>query len=370
MKVGIPREIKNNENRVGATPAGVASLVHAGHQVFVEQNAGANAGYPDADYVAAGGILSSAAEVWAAEMVIKVKEPLSEEYHYFYPGLILYTYLHLAPNPKLTAALIESKVTGVAYETMVGTHGDLPLLAPMSEVAGRMAVQVAAHFLEENNGGKGLLLAGVPGVPKGHVVVIGGGTVGFNAAKIALGLGARVTILDIDAHRLAEIDDLFSGQVQTLISNIYNLSTAVKSADIVIGAVLIPGATAPKLVSEEMIKSMEPGSVVVDIPIDQGGIFATTDHATTHDDPVFTKHGVLHYAVANIPGAVPKTATAALSNATIPYAVKIATQGLNAAAKANNTILTGINTYNGLLTEAAVGESQGVPSSNFLSLIK
>ncbi|MGQ4560038.1 alanine dehydrogenase [Levilactobacillus hammesii] len=369
MKVGIPREIKNNENRVGITPAGVVSLVHAGHQVLVEAHAGEAAGYPDAVYQEAGATLCDAAAAWACDLVIKVKEPIASEYHFFHEGLILYTYLHLAPDRQLTEALLDAKVTGVAYETMVGAHGGLPLLVPMSEVAGRMAVQLGAHFLEENNGGKGVLLAGVPGVAKGNVVVIGGGTVGFNAAKIALGLGAHVTLLDINAARLAEIDDLFSGAVQTLISNPFNLAQAVQQADLVIGAVLIPGHTAPKLVSEAMIQSMEPGSVVVDIPVDQGGIFATTDHATTHDDPIFVKDGVVHYAVANIPGAVPKTATAALTNVTIPYAVLIANLGIAAAARQNKTILTGINTYAGQLTEAAVAASQGVSAQDFLSLV-
>lgn len=369
MKIGIPKEIKNNENRVGITPAGVVSLVHAGHQVLVESHAGEAAGYPDAAYQDAGAELCDAATAWGCDMVIKVKEPIASEYHHFHEGLILYTYLHLAPDRQLTEALLDAKVTGVAYETMVGAHGGLPLLVPMSEVAGRMAVQLGAHFLEENNGGKGVLLAGVPGVAKGNVVIIGGGTVGFNAAKIALGLGAHVTLLDINAARLAEIDDLFSGAVQTLISNPFNLAQSLKHADLVIGAVLIPGHTAPKLVSEAMIQSMEPGSVVVDIPVDQGGIFATTDHATTHDDPTFVKDGVVHYAVANIPGAVPKTATAALTNVTIPYAVFMANLGLEAAARQNPTILTGINTYAGHLTEAAVAASQGVDSQDFLSLV-
>lgn len=369
MKVGIPQETKNNENRVGITPAGVVSLVHAGHEVIVEHHAGEGAGYPDSDYEQAGAVLGTATEAWACDLVIKVKEPVPEEYHFFHEGLILYTYLHLAPDIQLTQALLAAKVTGVAYETMVGPRGGLPLLVPMSEVAGRMAVQVGAHFLEENHGGKGVLLAGVPGVAKGNVVIIGGGTVGFNAAKIALGLGAHVKLLDINAARLAEIETAFNGNIQTLISNPFNLAQAIKTADLVIGAVLIPGHTAPKLVSEAMIQSMEPGSVVVDIPVDQGGIFATTDHATTHDDPVFVKDGVVHYAVANIPGAVPKAATAALTNVTIPYAVTIANEAIEAAAKHNATILTGVNTYAGHLTEAAVAASQGVFATDLVTLI-
>ncbi|AKP67946.1 alanine dehydrogenase [Companilactobacillus ginsenosidimutans] len=356
MKIGIPREIKNHEERVGITPAGVTNMVNAGHKVIIETDAGLGSGYNDSQYQAMGAIIGTAEDAWACDMVIKVKEPLESEYKYFREDLIIYTYLHLAADKQLTEALLKSKTTGIGYETMVGPRGGLPLLVPMSEIAGRMSVQVGAHFLEQVNGGKGLLLAGVPGVKRGEVTVIGAGTVGFNAAKIAVGLGANVTILDINAQRLAEVENIFDGKVQTLISNNHNIAECVKKSDLVIGAVLIPGAVAPKLVTEEMISSMEPGSVVVDIPIDQGGIFETSTKATTHDDPVFVSHDVLHYTVANIPGAVPKTATEALSSATIPYAIQIANKGLAEAAK-NNTILTGINTFDGKLTEKAVAES-------------
>ncbi|MQS53402.1 alanine dehydrogenase [Companilactobacillus mishanensis] len=364
MKIGIPKEIKNHEERVGITPAGVANLVGAGHRVIVETNAGVGSGYSDSQYQDMGAVLGTAEDAWACDMVIKVKEPLELEYKYFHEDLIIYTYLHLAADKKLTDALLKAKTTSIGYETMVGPRGGLPLLVPMSEIAGRMSVQVGAHFLEEINGGKGLLLAGVPGVKRGEVTVIGAGTVGFNAAKIAIGLGANVTILDINAQRLAEVENLFDGKINTLISNPHNIATCVKKSDLVIGAVLIPGAAAPKLVTEEMIASMEPGSVVVDIPIDQGGIFETSVKATTHDDPVYLSHDVIHYTVANIPGAVPKTATEALSSATIPYATQIANKGLTEAAK-NNTILTGINTHAGELTEKAVAESLNMKYSPF-----
>ncbi|MFD1417638.1 alanine dehydrogenase [Companilactobacillus keshanensis] len=364
MKIGIPKEIKNQEERVGSTPSGVANLVRAGHEVVVETGAGIGSGYPDSDYTAMGASIGSAQDAWNCEMVIKVKEPLQSEYKYFREDLIIYTYLHLAADKELTEALLNAKTTGVGYETMVGPRGGLPLLVPMSEIAGRMSVQVGAHFLEEPHQGKGLLLGGVPGVRRGNVTVIGAGTVGFNAAKMAIGLGANVTILDINAQRLAELENIFDGKIQTLMSNEHNIAECVKNSDLVIGAVLIPGAVAPTLVTEEMIKSMEPGSVIVDIPIDQGGIFETSSKATTHDDPIYIKHGVIHYTVANIPGAVPKTATEALSSATIPYALQIANKGL-ARASENNTIFTGINTHAGNLTEKAVAESLEMPYKKY-----
>ncbi|KRM30540.1 alanine dehydrogenase [Agrilactobacillus composti DSM 18527 = JCM 14202] len=359
MKIGIPKEIKNNENRVGITPTGVMNLVKVGQTVLVEKDAGTKAGYLDQAYLDAGAQLVSADQAWAAELVIKVKEPLASEYHYFRPGLIIYTYLHLAPNPELTQALLAAHVTAVGYETMVGPDGGLPALAPMSEVAGRMSMIIGSQFLQEQYGGKGLLLPGVPGVRSAKVTVIGGGTVGFNSAKTALGMGADVTILDINPKVLANIDNLFDGRIKTLFSNHGNIAAQVQNADVVVGAVLIPGATAPTLVTEDMIASMDPGSVIIDIPIDQGGIFETTDHASTFDDPVYVKHGVLHYAVANIPGAVPQTATDALTSVTIPYASQIATQGIQAAAN-NPTILTGINTYAGQVTNEAVATSEGL----------
>ncbi len=299
MIIGIPREIKNNENRVAITPAGVVALTKAGHTILVEMNAGIGSSFEDADYAAAGAtIIPEAKDVWSkSEMVMKVKEPLSSEYGYFREGLILFTYLHLAAEPELAQALIDSGVIAIAYET-VEVNRTLPLLTPMSEVAGRMASQIGAQFLEKLKGGKGILLSGVPGVKRGKVTVIGGGVVGTNAAKIAVGLGADVTLIDLSADRLRQIDDLFGNDIQTLMSNPLNIAEAVKDSDLVIGAVLIPGAKAPKLVTEEMIKSMSPGSVVVDVAIDQGGIIETVDQITTHDNPTYTKHGVVHYAVA------------------------------------------------------------------------
>jgi len=367
MKIGIPKEIKSQEERVGSTPDGVASLVKAGHQVFVETKAGMGSGYTDEQYVAAGATISNVDAVWDCEMIIKVKEPLEAEYKYFKENQIIYTYLHLAANKKLTEVLLQSKTIGIGYETMVGPNGGLPLLFPMSEIAGRMAVQVGAHFLEEPHQGKGLLLSGVPGVRRGNVAIIGGGTVGINAAKIAIGMGANVTILDINANRLAEIENIFDGKIQTLMSNHQNIAKSVEHADLVIGAVLIPGAMTPKLVTEEMIESMEPGSVVVDIPIDQGGLFETSVKATTHENPVYVTHGVVHYTVANIPGAVPKTATEALSGVTIPYAVKIANVGVEKAIE-NSTIKTGVNTYHGKLTEKAVANSLNLPFTDVETL--
>ncbi|MFD1125437.1 alanine dehydrogenase [Lentilactobacillus raoultii] len=364
MKIGIPKEIKEQENRVGMTPGGVNALVHAGNEVVVEKDAGTGSGFPDSAYTAVGAKLGSTDEAWDADMIIKVKEPLPAEYKYFHEGLIIYTYFHLAADPDLTEALLENKVTAVAYETMVGRNGGLPLLFPMSEIAGRMSIQVGAHFLEEPHQGKGVLLAGVTGVHRGNIVIIGAGTVGFNAAKIAVGLNANVTILDINAQRLAQVDDIFNGRVQTLISNSHNIGEAVKHADLVVGAVLIPGHTAPKLVTTEMVDSMEDGSVIVDVPIDQGGIFETSIKATTHDDPIYVTHGVVHYTVANIPGAVPKTATDALSSATLPYAIEIAKKGLNEAAH-DNTVLTGINTFDGRITNEAVAESLNLPYVKF-----
>lgn len=365
MKIGVPTETKAQEKRVGVTPSNVGNLIHAGHQVVVQSGAGMGAGYSDDDYKQMGARIGSAEDAWDCDMVIKVKEPLPSEYQYLRDGLIVYTYLHLAADKELAEALIDSNATGVAYETMIGPRGGLPLLFPMSEIAGRMSVQVGAHFLEQPHQGKGLLLAGATGVKRGNVVIIGAGTVGFNAAKMAIGLGANVTILDINAQRLAEVESFFDGKIQTLMSNRHNIATAIKDADLAIGAVLIPGAAAPKLVSEEMVANMAPGSVIVDIPIDQGGIFETSTHATTHQDPIYISHGVSHYTVANVPGAVPKTATDALSSATIPYALEIANKGLIQAAEDDNTILTGINTYQEDVTEQAVAESLDMPYAKF-----
>jgi alanine dehydrogenase len=371
MKIGIPKEIKNNENRVAITPAGVMTLVKAGHEVYVEKGAGLGSGFFDEEYEKAGAtIVPSAQDAWAAEMVLKVKEPLPEEYAYFREGLILFTYLHLAAEESLTKELVNKKVIGIAYETVQLANGALPLLTPMSEVAGRMSVQVGAQFLEKPHGGKGILLGGVPGVRRGKVTIIGGGTAGTNAAKIAVGLGAEVTILDINAERLRELDDLFGNHVTTLMSNPYNIAEAVQQSDLVIGAVLIPGAKAPKLVTEEMVRSMSPGSVLVDIAIDQGGIFETTDRVTTHDDPIYVKHGVVHYAVANMPGAVPRTSTFALTNVTIPYALQIANKGYRDACLQNEALLKGINTLNGSVTYAAVAKAHGLPYTDVRTLLE
>jgi alanine dehydrogenase len=369
MRIGVPTEIKNNENRVAMTPAGVVNLTLFGHEVYIESGAGLGSGFTDEDYTAAGGhIVGSAAEAWSMDMVMKVKEPLPSEYEYFREGLILFTYLHLAPEPELTKALIENKVVAIAYET-VEVNRTLPLLTPMSEVAGRMSTQIGAQFLEKIHGGKGILLSGVPGVSRSRVTIIGGGVAGTNAAKIAVGMGAQVTILDLSPERLRQLDDIFGGDVQTLMSNPLNIEKAVAESDLVIGAVLIPGAKAPKLVTEDMIKSMMPGSVVVDIAIDQGGIFETTDRITTHDDPTYVKHGVVHYAVANMPGAVPRTSTIALTNVTVPYAIQIANKGYKDACLDNEALLKGINTLNGYVTYKAVAEAHDLDYSDTKTLL-
>jgi alanine dehydrogenase len=371
MRVGIPKEIKNNENRVAITPAGVMALVKAGHEVYIEKDAGMGSGFSDEEYVKAGAkIAETAEEAWSMDMVMKVKEPLPEEYGYFREGLILFTYLHLAPEPELTRALIDKKVVGIAYETVQLPNGSLPLLTPMSEVAGRMSVQIGAQFLEKTKGGKGILLGSVPGVRRGKVTIIGGGVAGTNAAKMAVGLGAEVTIIDLNPDRLRQLDDLFGNHVTTLMSNAYNIAESVKDSDLVIGAVLIPGAKAPKLVTEEMIQSMTPGSVVVDIAIDQGGIFETTDRVTTHANPTYVKHGVVHYAVANMPGAVPRTSTFALTNVTVPYALQIANKGYRKACLDNPALLKGINTLNGYVTYAAVAEAHGLTYSDAKTLLE
>ncbi|MFX3623655.1 MAG: alanine dehydrogenase [Ectobacillus sp.] len=371
MRIGVPAEIKNNENRVAMTPAGVVHLIRNGHEVYIQKGAGLGSGFTDEEYVQAGAsIVETAAEAWSMDMVMKVKEPIASEYQYFREGLILFTYLHLAPEPELTKALIENKVTAIAYETVQLENRTLPLLTPMSEVAGRMSAQIGAQFLEKPEGGKGILLGGVPGVKRGKVTIIGGGVAGTNAAKVAVGLGADVTIIDLNPDRLRQLDDIFGHQVTTLISNPYNIAQAVKESDLVIGAVLIPGAKAPKLVTEEMIKAMEPGSVVVDIAIDQGGIFETTDRITTHDDPTYVKHGVVHYAVANMPGAVPRTSTIALTNVTVPYAVQIANKGYEKACLENPALLKGINTLNGYVTYKAVADAHGVEYADAAELLK
>jgi alanine dehydrogenase len=363
MNVGVPKEIKKDENRVAITPAGVYAFAQRGHKVFVEDGAGLGSGFSNQDYIGAGSeILLSKKEVYdCSDLVIKVKEPLPEEYGYFKENLIIFTYLHLAPVPDLIKALLDTKVTGIAYETVQLDDGSLPLLNPMSEVAGRMSVQIGAHFLEKRYGGRGVLLGGVPGVPPANVVVIGGGTVGINAARIASGMGAFVTVLDISAPRLRFIDEVFGGKVATLMSSPYNIAEAVKNADLLIGAVLIPGAKCPRLVTEDMVKTMRAGSVIVDVAIDQGGSIETIDRITTHSDPVYEKYGVVHYAVANIPGAVPRTSTFALTNVTLPYALKIADLGAERAMRSDRALAKGLNTYRGKVTYQAVASEYGVP---------
>jgi len=352
--IGVPKEIKTREYRVGMTPAGVRALVAHGHKVVVEKGAGDGSALSDEAYVRAGAtIVNTAAEAWAADMVVKVKEPLPAEYGYFRKDLILYTYLHLAAEAELTKTLAAKGVQGVAYETIQPEDGSLPLLRPMSEVAGRMAVQVGASCLEKEHGGKGVLLGGVPGTRRGRVVILGGGVVGRNAATIAVGMGAQVTVLDVRAETMSYLEDVFGGAIETLYSNSENIESSVQSADLVIGAVLVTGAKAPQLVTEELISRMEKGSVVVDVAVDQGGCIATC-RPTTHDNPTYEVHGVVHYCVANMPGAVSHTSTWALTNTTISYAVQIANKGLVAAAKADRALMLGINTYGGHVTYGPV----------------
>jgi alanine dehydrogenase len=359
MIIGVPKEIKDHEARVGITPAGVKALTEAGHKVLVETNAGALSGFPDDEYQNAGAeIVGDAGYAWGkAEMVVKVKEPIEKEYPYFRDGLVLFTYLHLAPIPGLTNKLLDAKVIGIAYETVRDRNNTLPLLTPMSEVAGRMSVQVGATYLEKERGGRGILLGGVPGVPPAHVSVIGGGVVGTNAAKIALGMGAKVTLIDLNLNRLREIDDIFGGRVYTLASNSYNLAHATREADLVIGGVLIPGATAPKIVTREMVSRMKKGAVIVDVAIDQGGCVETA-RPTSHSDPSYTVDGVVHYCVTNMPGAVPHTSTLALTNATFPYVMRIASLGAKEALRRDAGFAEGLNTWGGKLTYKGVAESQ------------
>lgn len=369
MKIGIPKEIKNNENRVALPPAGVYELVQEGHEVLVEANAGIGSTFSDEAYRAVGAtIVANAADVWAADMVMKVKEPLPEEYSYLRAGLLLFTYLHVAANPELAKALMSSKVRAIGYENVQLANGALPLLSPMSEIAGRMAVQIGAQFLEKIYGGKGVLLSGVPGVRKGQVTIIGGGVAGTNAAKMALGLGAQVTILDVSIPRLQELDQLFDGQVQTLFSNRFNIEAAIQQADLVIGAVLLPGKKAPNLVTREMVKTMAEKSVIVDIAIDQGGIFETEDRVTTHDDPTYIQENVIHYAVANMPGAVPQTATLALSIATLPYAKQLAADP-EKALRTNAALAHGVIAFDGHFTLKEAAQDLAIDAVELSELI-
>jgi alanine dehydrogenase len=370
MIVGVAKEIKDHETRVGLVPSGVTALREAGHRVLVETQAGTGSSIPDSEYIEAGAeILPSAADLWSkSDLVIKVKEPQPSEYAHFRPGLILFTYLHLAPLPELTRKLVDAKVNSVGYETIREADGSLPLLTPMSEVAGRMAVQVGAVYLERPNGGRGILLGGVPGVAPANVVILGGGVVGHNSAKMAVGLGAAVTIIDRSLDRLRALDDIYSSQVVTLASNVFTIRDTVRNADLVVGAVLIPGASAPKLVRREMLKTMKPGAVMVDVAIDQGGCFETS-HATTHTDPIYFVDGVLHYCVSNMPAAVPHTSTYALTNATFPYLAELCAKGLEQACRDNAAIRVGVNTYGGHITHPGVAESQGLAWSELKALL-
>ena len=358
MRIGVPAEIKNNEYRVGMTPGGVRDLTADGHEVFVQKDAGNGSGFADDEYSAAGAqILPTADAVFdRAEMIVKVKEPIAEDLKRLKDEQLLFTYLHLAPVPDLTQSLLDKKITGIAYETITGRGGTLPLLTPMSEVAGRMSVHVGAYYLHKPNGGRGVLLGGVPGVLPADVVIIGGGVVGTNAAKMAVGLGARVTILDTNPDRLRYLDDIFRGAVQTLASSKAHLEDACQRADLLIGGVLIPGASAPKLVTREMIRTMKKGSVIVDVAIDQGGCVETAK-PTTHSDPVYEVDGVIHYCVANMPGAVPRTSTIALTNATLPYTRRIASLGFHRAIE-DAGLAEGVNVYKGSITYKGVADSQ------------
>jgi alanine dehydrogenase len=359
MIIGVPKEIKNNENRVAITPAGVHALVANNHKVLIEKSAGVGSGIEDEAYAAAGAIiLDKNTEVFQqADTIVKVKEPLESEYDLFKENQTLFTYLHLAPNPSLTNALIKKKITGIAYETVQPRSGNLPLLTPMSEVAGRMSIQVGATLLQKYYGGLGILLGGVTGVLPAEVVIVGGGVVGLNAAKMAVGLGARVTILDINKVRLAYLDDIFMGKVSTLVCNEYNIAEMAKKADLLIGSVLVAGARAPKLITTEVVKSMKKGAVIVDVAIDQGGSVETIDRITTHDNPCFEKYGVIHYSVANMPGAVPKTSTYALTGSTLPYLLDIADKGVEKAILEDEALFAGLNTYKGFVTYKAVAQA-------------
>lgn len=370
MIIGIPKEIKNNENRVAVTPSGVHGLVKNGHSVLVQNNAGSGSSIHNEDYIKAGAsVIDKSSEIYKeSDIIVKVKEPLESEYELLQNGQILFTYLHLAANKPLVNTLLKKNITGIAYETVQYTDGSLPLLAPMSEVAGRMSVQIGASLLQKYNGGKGILLGGVPGVSSGHVLIIGGGVVGLNAAKMAVGLGARVTIMDINHKRLAYFDDLFSGRITTLFYNEYTAAEVIKQSDFLIGAVLVTGAKAPKIVTEEMVKSMNNGSVIVDVAIDQGGCVETVDRITTHDNPYYEKHGVIHYSVANMPGAVPRTSTYALTGVTAPYLIQIANNGLKAISE-NKALEKGLNTFRGNITCKAVADSLNIKYKCFKDIL-
>lgn len=370
MIVGSPKEIKNNEYRIGLTPGAANAYVQAGHTVLIETGAGLGAGFPDKEYTAVGAqIVPDAPSVWnQAELIVKVKEPLESEYQYFRKDMILYTYLHLAAVEPLTHALLKAGVKAVAYETIVGPDGSLPCLAPMSEIAGRMSVQEGAKYLEKTYGGRGVLLGGVPGVERGNVVILGGGNVGTNACKIAVGMGANVTVLDVNLRRLAYLDDIFPRQITTLYSTRDNVRKALSQADLVVGAVLLPGRSAPKLIKKEDLSIMKPGAVIADVAVDQGGC-AETSRPTTHTDPIYQVNGIIHYCVANIPGAVARTSTQALSNATLPYGLRLAKLGAEEACMADSGLMEGLNCYNGKCTCIGVAEAFGLEYTNPTELL-
>jgi alanine dehydrogenase len=362
MIIGVPKEIKNNEYRVAITPAGVFALTKDGHTVLVEKSAGIGSGISDEDYSRAGAVIrDDAPRIFVeSDLILKVKEPLECEYDLLKEGQILFTYLHLAPNPCLTRMLLQKKITGIAYETIQLANGQLPLLAPMSEVAGRMATQVGASLLLKYNQGEGILLGGVPGVPSAEVLIIGGGVVGMNATKVAVGMGARVTVMDIDRLRLSYLDDIFQGRIATMIYSEYAVADKIKNVDLLIGAVLVVGAKTPKTVTQDMVKTMKIGSVIVDVAIDQGGTIETIDRITTHDQPYYEKFGVIHYSVANMPGAVPKTSTYALTGVSLPYLQQIANKGVVISLKENLPLMKGLNTYKGHITCRGVADSINV----------
>ena len=361
MVIGVPKEIKNHEYRVSVTPDGVRALRQTGHDVWVEPSAGVGSGYSDEDYRSAGAALAESKEqlFQQASLIVKVKEPLLSECQFFRPGQTLFTYLHLASLPDLTKALLDTRITAIAYETIETKDGALPMLKPMSEIAGRMSVQIGARYLEKTQGGRGLLLAGVPGVEPGKVVVLGAGVVGSAATRIAVGMGAQVTVINLDLERLRTLDELYRGRIVTRASTRAAIDESVMAADLVIGAVLVPGARAPKLVSRELVARMKPGSVVVDVAVDQGGCFETTK-PTTHSDPVYVVDGVLHYCVANMPGIVPRTSTVALTNATLPYLLRLASQGVEEAVRSDAGLAKGVNLSGGKITCRGVADAHGL----------
>ena len=359
MIIGVPKEVKNNENRVGMVPDGVYEIVKMNHKVIIETGAGLGSDITDEDYIRAGAVIyTDKAKLFdEADIIVKVKEPVPDEYDFFHDGQMLYTYLHLAADKKQAAFLKEKNITAFAYETVQTEDGSLPLLSPMSEVAGRMSIQIGAALLQKNNGGKGMLLGGVPGVAPAEVVILGGGNVGINAAKMASWMGARVKVFDVSRKRLMYLDDIFGGKITTLMSTTYNIATAVKTADLLIGAVLIPGAKAPCLVTEEMVKTMPKGSVIVDVAIDQGGSVETIDRVTTHENPSYEKHGVIHYSVANMPGAVSKTSTYALTGMTIQYLKRLVSTDVKDIILHDADLRLGLNTYKGKITNKGVAEA-------------